>query len=471
MEETERILHDGRYQCHRILGEGSMGRTYLATDVHTGATVAVKALYPSRLATVKDLELFEREATTLQRLEHPQIPRYIDAFHEGTGEAQCYFLVQTYIEGPTLREVIDGGARFDEAQIVRFLDHVASVLSYMHGLSPGVVHRDIKPSNIILVGDEKLPTLIDFGAVREVVRLTMGGGSTIIGTFGYMPPEQLMGRALPQTDLYALGITALECLTRRTPSDLHGEDSARMIDAVNVSDGLKRILRRLCAPTLAERYDTAAQLKADLAALNSNAALVHASQIESDIERRMREHQRQLKRETGIDIPVLFLVVVMMILAAGLMMLSLLIKTFIEDIGGGLALAMLISIVGALIPLGIKLKRYLHDVWSPPDREWIKTECIVRDVTAEVHVDHNTGREIHWFYLEYEFPIKGGMFRDKAFLGRSAEQRHYALKDTRHVLYYRPGHPEAHEFIDFLHGNYDPEAEKLFNHQVTHVPC
>lgn len=469
MEETNRVLNNGRYHCKRVLGEGSMGRTYLAVDTQSGMEVAVKALYPSRLATNKDLELFTREATTLQRLDHPQIPRYIDAFHEGEGESICYFLVQTYVEGKTLREIIDEGERFDEPQILAFIKEVIDVLEYMHSLDPKVVHRDVKPSNIIVFGEKRLPTLIDFGAVREVVRLTMGGGSTIIGTFGYMPPEQLMGRALPPTDLYALGITALECLTRRTPADLHGEDAARMIENLTASEGLKRILRRLCAPSLADRYETATQVRADLEAVQKNKALVHATQIESDVARRMREHQRQLAKETGIGIPILTFIVALMIGAALVLLAFFMIRTVAESIESGVAIASLITVFGACIPLGIKFKRYVHDAWSPPASDWIRTECMVGEVSMEWTVDPQTNQPMKAFFLNYEFRMPTGLSKHKFYLGRDPLERHYALENTVQQVYYRPGRPEAHEFLDFLHGNFDPESAHLFDHKVKHI--
>ncbi|MFU8803543.1 MAG: hypothetical protein ACNA8W_07030, partial [Bradymonadaceae bacterium] len=304
----------------------------------------------------------------------------------------------------------------------------------------------------------------------EVVRLTMGGGSTIIGTFGYMPPEQLMGRAIPATDLYALGITALECLTRRTPADLHGEDSARMIDALPGSDALKRVMRRLCAPSLTERYESADQLLADLDSMAQNTELIHAGQIETDVARRMREHQRRLAKETGIGIPLSLVVAGIMIASATVLAGYFLMEALTDSLESGFLVAGMISMVGAAIPLGIKFKRYVHDAWSPPAEGWVKSTCKVTDLTLERHADPNTNQIYSAYYLLMEFPTPSGMYRDKILIGRNANEGHYELKDKTFDIYYRPGRPEAHEVLDFLHGNYDDEAAGLFDHRAKHLP-
>lgn len=90
-----------------------MGRTFLAHDYTTDTKLAIKALYPSRLADWKDLELFQREAAVLERIDHPLVPRYIDSFHEGDGDAVCYFLAQIWVDGRTLREELRGARRFE----------------------------------------------------------------------------------------------------------------------------------------------------------------------------------------------------------------------------------------------------------------------------------------------------------------------------------------------------------------------
>src|SRR6185312_10957150 len=120
-------------------------------------------------------------------------------------------------EGATLASLRRRGVTFGEAEIVRLLRDAADVLRYLHGRAPPIVHRDIKPGNVIWRLDGSF-AFIDFGAVRD--RMKPEGGSTVVGTFGYMAPEQFQGRALPASDVYAVGATALSVLTGREPEDL-----------------------------------------------------------------------------------------------------------------------------------------------------------------------------------------------------------------------------------------------------------
>ncbi|RAL20460.1 hypothetical protein DL240_16785 [Lujinxingia litoralis] len=371
-------LQDGRYHCTELLGEGSMGRTFLADDTRSGQKVAVKALYPSRLATLKDFELFEREAHVLQRLDHPQVPAYIDAFSEGHGDALCYYIVQAYAPGHNLREFLDRGERFDQERLLDLMIQLAEILAYLHSQEPGVVHRDLKPANIILCHQGKIPTLVDFGAVREVVRLTMGGGSTIIGTFGYMPPEQLMGRALPATDLYALGITSLECLTRRTPSDLHGEDAAAMIDALNdISLDLRRVLRRLCAPKVEDRYPSATSLLQDLKQLRSAQTLIHIDRLERDIARRQLEREKALVNATGTAVTFLAGLIAFVILGASFLGLILTLRSLLNSVAVPTSATLALSILGLLVPLLILSTRYIQSSWNAPPPGWLRTPGVI----------------------------------------------------------------------------------------------
>ncbi len=467
MEESERVLRDGRYICSRILGEGAMGRTYLATDQSSGAEVAVKALYPSRLATIKDLELFEREAAILKRLDHPQIPAYIDAFHEGQGESVCYFLVQTYVEGETLRAMLDRGHRFDEASLLAFARKLLEPLEYIHNCTPQVIHRDIKPANIIV--QDNVPTLVDFGAVREVVRLTMGGGSTIIGTFGYMPPEQLMGRALAATDLYAVGITLLECLTRRRPTDLHGEDARRMIEALNTSDNLKRFLQRLSTPALKDRYESCAQALADLERLTQGQALVHAQSIEQTIAVREKEEARELARATGANISIGFVGLALLAIVMGALALFLMIQALANTFDSLMFAVGVISLFGAAIPFVQMVQRYAHDAWAAPGPQWLKSRGVFRCVTERRELDPH-GREYSWWYLEFDFRTASGTFKAEFQVPASPEGDHM-IEGLSFDVYYPAGKPEQFEAQDFTLPGFDANTFCPFDNTVKHTPA
>jgi hypothetical protein len=210
-----------RYRVDRLLGEGALGRTVLARDERIGKDVAIKELLPSRLKRWKDFELFERECNTLRHLRHAGIPRYYDDFREGDAEdlaSNRLFLVQEWVDGHTLDEVLADEGPLDEARVRTIAVEVLKVLDYLHSLSPPVIHRDLKPSNLMVDRKGRIK-LIDFGAVREAVTAD-GVGSTIVGTLGYMPPEQYAGQSGPPTDVFALGATLVQLLTGREPHEL-----------------------------------------------------------------------------------------------------------------------------------------------------------------------------------------------------------------------------------------------------------
>ncbi len=204
------VLHGGRYRIERPLGEGSQGETFAAIDARDGARVAIKRFQVRGAKSWKDVELAEREAQVLSSLDHPSIPRYRDHFEE----KGALFLVTDFIDGESLAQLRKRGTHFDEAAVVRFLRDASGTLGYLHGRAPPVIHRDIKPGNVIRRPDGSF-ALIDFGSVRD--RMKPEGGSTVVGTFGYMAPEQFQGRAMPCSDVYALGATALSLLTGREP--------------------------------------------------------------------------------------------------------------------------------------------------------------------------------------------------------------------------------------------------------------
>jgi len=206
-------LRGGRYVITGSLGAGSQGETLEAVDKREGRPVAIKRFTLRSAKSWKDVELAEREATVLSSLSHVGLPRYVEHFEEGG----ALYLVMEKIEGETLQRRRQRGARLEQAQVTRFLSDAGACLRYLHAQAPPVVHRDIKPGNVILRPDGSY-CLVDFGSVRD--RLKPEGGSTVVGTFGFMAPEQFQGRAGPSSDVYAVGATALSLLTGREPEDL-----------------------------------------------------------------------------------------------------------------------------------------------------------------------------------------------------------------------------------------------------------
>jgi hypothetical protein len=213
MDDAPQSLRDNRYAIIRTLGEGGQGSTFEAVDKKQGKLVAIKRFRVRGAKSWKEVELAEREAAVLSSISHPSLPRYIEHFEEG-GEL---FLVTEKIEGESLAEIQKRARTLSEPEVLRFLRYASDALEYLHGRAPPVIHRDIKPSNVIRRPDGSF-SLIDFGSVRD--RMKPQGGSTVVGTFGYMAPEQFQGRAMPASDIYAVGATALTLLTGVEPEDL-----------------------------------------------------------------------------------------------------------------------------------------------------------------------------------------------------------------------------------------------------------
>lgn len=261
MSDTPTTLRDGRFTILRVLGEGSQGSTFEATDRASPKRVTVKRFRVRGAKSWKEVELAEREARVLSSLSHPGIPRYVDHFEEG-GEL---FLVTEMIAGTSLADLQKAGRSLDEADVIRFLRDASSALEYLHGRTPSIIHRDIKPSNVILRPDGGF-ALIDFGAVRD--RMKPEGGSTVVGTFGFMAPEQFQGRAVAGSDVYAVGATAIALLTGRQPEDLPHRGLAIDVEAAlrgtRVSRPMIKALRAMLEPDPDQRPARLAPLLADL---------------------------------------------------------------------------------------------------------------------------------------------------------------------------------------------------------------
>ena len=214
---TPPALVADRYEIIRPLGRGTFAHTLLARDLKLGRQVTLKVLKP-RNNEVKAYDLFEREATVLRELKHPGVPRIHTTLRAPWDGADAAFLVMDYVEGASLAELISDRRHLEVDQVNRLFLELLDVLEYLHSRVPPVLHRDIKPANIIVRPDGS-PVLVDFGAVRNVFRAPDDDGSTVVGTYGYMPYEQYMGQASPASDLYALGATFLHLLTGRPPPE------------------------------------------------------------------------------------------------------------------------------------------------------------------------------------------------------------------------------------------------------------
>ncbi len=266
-----------RYTVDEVIASGGFGLAYGGRR-SDGHPVVLKVLHPGRLREWKALELFAREAATLASLQHPQVPRYHDFFatdgtrafdpeqlHE-SDQVLALVLVQDRIAGVSLQRHIDDGTRLDTDTVISILRALLGILDDLHRHHPPVVHRDIKPANVIL-GPENVPYLVDFGAIQDSIRMG-SGGSTTVGTFGFVAMEQLMGKARPASDLYALGMTMLAVLTHRSPEALPVDESTGKIELAEVVSGipdpLMRALGGMIEPIVGKRIQSAREVVAIL---------------------------------------------------------------------------------------------------------------------------------------------------------------------------------------------------------------
>lgn len=249
---------ESRYRLDKILGQGASATTWLAIDTHNNQPCALKKLHLAQMASWQELERFEREIGVLRHLDHPGIPRLLDAWQ--THEPPEAVLVQEYIPGRNLRQWIESGRRFTEAEVIQIAVTLSGILMYLHGFSPPVIHRDLKPSNILL-DEQGTVHLVDFDAVAK----NLNPGLTVTGTFGYMPLEQVEGRAVPASDLYALGATMVYLLTGQSPGELPKKGlKPDFRSQTRLSEKLCRLLDKLLEQDQNLRYTHAAQLQGDL---------------------------------------------------------------------------------------------------------------------------------------------------------------------------------------------------------------
>ncbi len=265
---------DNRYQVHQLLGMGGFSRTYLASDTRRPGQppCVVKQLVhrvsdPEHFALAR--RLFRQEGEILERLgEQDQIPRLLAYFEQG----EEFFLVQEYIEGVSLEEELAQPPVWNETQVLNFLKDVLTTLVFVH--SQNVIHRDIKPSNLIRRTRDQKIVLLDFGAVKRIHTGDTPGdgqGTLGLGTTGYAPLEQVEGRPRPGSDIYALGVLAIQTLTGLSPLHIPEDDQGELQWQVpNLDPSLAAVLRRMTRRYYWDRYDRAAAVLADLATVEKH---------------------------------------------------------------------------------------------------------------------------------------------------------------------------------------------------------
>ena len=216
----EKLVLAERYSPIKIIGQGGFGRTFQAVDKYKPSKpfCVIKQFYPQvqgAKSLKKASELFAKEAERLDALgRHSQIPELLAYFTQDNRQ----YLVQEFIDGQNLKQELEESGAFNESQISELLKSLLPVLEFIH--SQKIIHRDIKPENIIRRREDNQLVLVDFGAAKYATMTALGRTGTIIGSAGYVAPEQLVGRASFASDIYSLGVSCIYLLTQVEPFNL-----------------------------------------------------------------------------------------------------------------------------------------------------------------------------------------------------------------------------------------------------------
>ncbi|AUT02434.1 serine/threonine protein kinase [Nostoc sp. CENA543] len=252
-----------RYRIIEQLGSGGFGETYLAEypedlPVSPKYRCVIKRLTRPQTPDLDTKERFRKEAAILFKLgkEHSQIPELYDFFEEN----RELYLVQEFIEGHDLGYEIEKGKPWSEADVIQLLQEILEVLAFVH--QNNVIHRDIKPLNLMRRYSDNKIVLIDFGIIKEISTLEVNAqgkiSSTVpIGTHGYMPSEQFHGHPRLCSDVYALGMTAIQALTGVSPQELRIDPETLEVvwrEKAQVSNLLTDILTKMVRYNFRQRY-------------------------------------------------------------------------------------------------------------------------------------------------------------------------------------------------------------------------
>ena len=208
-------LIDGKYKVIAKVGKGGMSTVWLAMNIKTNKNWAIKEV---RQTEKNDVALVKQNLMTeieiLKKLQHENLPQIIDIFEKN----DTYLIIMDYVEGRTLKAIIDEKGEQPQEDVVDWAIQLCSVLDYLHTRKPAIIYRDLKPGNIMLRPDGQI-VLIDFGTAREY-KTGQDEDTTSLGTKGYAAPEQYGGdgQTDARTDIYNLGATIYHLVTGKNPN-------------------------------------------------------------------------------------------------------------------------------------------------------------------------------------------------------------------------------------------------------------
>ena len=281
-----------RYRIIQFLGSGAFGTTYLAVDTRRpgNPTCVVKQLLPIPKISknLKTAQIrFKREAKILEKLgKYPHIPQLLAYFQEN----KQFYLVEEHIRGYSLSTELTVGCKFNEQKTIQLIKELLEILSFVHGHD--VIHRDIKPANIIRRQADSQLVLIDFGAVKEINQGSAQTRTMATGTPAYMPIEQFQGKPKPNSDIYAVGMIAIQALTGVHARELASIKNIDHVDSgyiywqklAKINPNLAKIINKMILDDYRLRYETTTDVLVDLKKLYGHTISGTISIDESDLE-------------------------------------------------------------------------------------------------------------------------------------------------------------------------------------------
>ena len=265
----DKIILDNRYEIIQQIGVGGMAKVYKAKDRLLDRFVAIKVLKEQYAEDDEFLKKFNNEAQSAAKLNHINIVNVYDIGQDLFEGKKIYYIVMEYVEGETLKDLIDSEGQLSNHDIIDYSVQIAQALKSAH--NSGIIHRDIKPQNI-LIDKYGLAKVTDFGIARVSSNATITYTSSILGTVHYISPEQAKGKIVDEkSDLYSLGAVMYEMATGKVPFDadnsvgiavMHIQDKAKPAKDLNpnLSDHLNYIIMKLLEKEPANRFLNASEL-------------------------------------------------------------------------------------------------------------------------------------------------------------------------------------------------------------------